>query len=225
VSKEEKKLQETKTMRSNQDDLVYRLVLIGDAAVGKSNLTMRFTEGTFRGFHRMTIGVDFVSKQWKVDGQEVTLEMYDCAGQSAQAPMVNNTFNGAHGGMVVFDITRRETFENVQGWIDRFRQRAGHSPFIVLVGNKRDLESDRRVQSFEAENLARSNGLMYFETSAKEGDNVEAVFGFLAQQIYRSVADATVVRERHGKAGPAAPIKLGGSDKPAPEKKKSRCAI
>ena len=203
-------------------ELNYKIVVIGDPMVGKSNLTAVFTGGEFTTDTNRTFGVDYVDTTLEINSREVKLEIFDSAGQERYGPLVKSTYNGSHGALVVFDLTQRATFEHVTKWLSDFRERAGHNPVVILVGNKSDL-SDRAVAAAEADAFARENGTGYFETSAKDGQNVQEVFKFLAQQIFNAVGDHTWKRERHGPQGPTVPVVLAPVDRKKDTGSKCKC--
>jgi small GTP-binding protein len=157
-----------------QDEHLLKILVIGDSAVGKSCLLLRYTDNKFTETFLTTIGVDFKTKFIDIDGRKVKLQIWDTAGQEKFRSITKAYYRGAHGIMVVFDLSRRETFNQVKNWIDSIRDSSSEVIDIVLVGNKADLP--RAVQKDEAERLASETGISYFETSAKVGVGVEDAF-------------------------------------------------
>jgi small GTP-binding protein len=157
-----------------------KILVIGESAVGKSCLLLRYTENHFTETFMTTIGVDFKTKFLTIDGKSVKLQIWDTAGQEKFRSITKAYYRGAHGILVVFDISRRDTFNQTKVWIDSIRDSSADSTPIdvILVGNKCDLE--RAVSREEGEALAREFQLSYFETSAKEAVNVENAFVSLA---------------------------------------------
>ncbi|CAE7620158.1 RAB8B, partial [Symbiodinium microadriaticum] len=155
-------------------DYSFKILIIGDAAVGKSALLTRFSENVFLHSYTSTIGIDFNSRMIRVGGSICKLEIWDTAGQERFSTITANYYRGAQGALLVYDIGRRESFEHVQAWYDRAKQLGGQDIEPVLIGNKIDLDpSVRQVSSEEGENLAMDLGIPFMETSALNGDNVE----------------------------------------------------
>ncbi|MHA1626675.1 MAG: GTP-binding protein [Candidatus Asgardarchaeia archaeon] len=161
---------------------LFKVIVIGDGMVGKTSLTLRFSQGTFREQYLMTIGVEFAIKVIKVNDSYLKLQIWDTGGQERFSHVRPLYYRGASGGLVCFDITNRTSFENVGKWIKEAKRYAGDIPF-VLVGTKYDLNYQRKVNREEAMALAESYGIPFYETSAKTGYNVDAVFEELARMI------------------------------------------
>eukprot|EP00300_Choanocystis_sp_HF-7_P030925 c39940_g1_i1.p1 GENE.c39940_g1_i1~~c39940_g1_i1.p1 ORF type:complete len:198 (+),score=39.05 c39940_g1_i1:49-642(+) len=163
-------------------------VLVGDSSVGKSSLLLQFTEDLFPSSYISTIGVDFKHRMKQVDGRNVKVQIWDTAGQERFRAMSSTYYRGAHGIVIVFDITDKKSFEDVQGWLSETAKYAAEGVSKLLVGNKLDLGSSRQVSREEAESLAASNGMLYFETSAKTGQNVEEAILSLVRKVNRGGA-------------------------------------
>jgi small GTP-binding protein len=165
-------------MAGNEELL--KILVIGESAVGKSCLLLRYTDDKFQDTFMTTIGVDFKTKFITVDGTAVKLQIWDTAGQEKFRSITKAYYRGAHGILVVFDVSRRDTFNQTRVWIDSIRDSSADSnPIdVIIVGNKCDLE--RAVTRDEAEGLAQQFQLPYFETSAKESVNVDQAFQSLA---------------------------------------------
>jgi len=160
---------------------IFKVVVVGDAAVGKTSLMFRFVHGTFQKDYKMTIGVNFATKMISLDnGVKVKLSIWDTAGQERFHFLLPSYYDGSSGGLLVFDVTRRESFTNLPKWIDQVRGKVSNIP-LLLLGNKADLEDLRAVTTDEAKQFAAQNGLVYSETSAKDGTNVDDVFAALTQ--------------------------------------------
>jgi Ras-related protein Rab-2A len=168
-------------------DYAYLLkyIIVGDSGVGKSCLLLRFTDRRFRGDHDMTIGCEFGVRTVTVEQTPVKLQIWDTAGQEAFRSIVRSYYRGAAGALLVYDISRRATFEHVAGWLQTVRKEASSDAMVVmLVGNKADLAAQREVSYEEGAELARKNGLVFKETSAKTAVNVDAAFVHTARDIY-----------------------------------------
>jgi len=176
-------------MKGDDDnDYLFKIVIIGDSAVGKSNLLVRFTRNEFNEKSKATIGVDFGTKSIDINGKVVTAQCWDTAGQERFRAVTSGYYRGAVGAMIVFDITSRVTFKNVTRWLNELREMADPDILIMMVGNKCDLEQQREVPSKEAESFAVANKISFLETSALNGQNVNQAFETLLHEIYNTVS-------------------------------------
>jgi len=165
---------------------MFKYIIVGDAGVGKSCLMMRFTDKRFRTEHQTTVGVEFASLLVTVGGEAIKLMIYDTAGQEFYRSITRQYYRSASGALLVYDISRRETFDHVTRWLQDMRGSASPSMAVMLIGNKTDLP--RREVSFEeGAACARAHGLAFQETSAKTAENVEDAFIKMAEQIYENV--------------------------------------
>ena len=155
-----------------------KILVIGESAVGKSCLLLRYTDDKFQETFMTTIGVDFKTKHIEVNGQKVKLQIWDTAGQDRFRSITKAYYRGAHGILVVFDISRKDTFNQTKMWIDSIKEASTDPVDMILVGNKADLE--RAVTREEAEEMAQRYGIKYFETSAKDNKGVNEAFMHLA---------------------------------------------
>ncbi len=161
-------------------------MLTGDALLGKSCLLLQFTDKRFTPVHDLTIGVEFGSRTLTIDGNQVKLQIWDTAGQEKFRSITRSYYRGAAGALLVYDITRRDTYEHLTSWLDDCRKYSNQNLTIMLVGNKSDLEAKREVSKEEGEAFAAKNGLFFLETSAKTAVNVEAAFLETARKIYEA---------------------------------------
>src|SRR3989338_10498987 len=156
--------------------MMFKYIIIGDSGVGKSCLLLQFTDKRFESMHDLTIGVEFGARVVSINGQEVKLQIWDTAGQDSFRSITRSYYRGAVGALVVFDVTKRESFEHMQMWIDDANAHS-HTPItMMLVGNKIDLENQRVVSKEEAEEFARKKGIFYIDASAKTAENVDSAF-------------------------------------------------
>eukprot|EP01156_Anaeramoeba_ignava_P017574 Anaeramoba_ignava/a841_38.p1 GENE.a841_38~~a841_38.p1 ORF type:complete len:210 (+),score=63.43 a841_38:133-762(+) len=169
-----------------QDEKTLKILLIGNSLVGKSSLLLRFCDNRFNEDMGTTIGVDFRFSSIELDGEEAKLQIWDTAGQERFRAVTRSYFRGSAGVLLVFDVTRRSTFNQISGWLNDAKTLTNPNSVIFLVGNKIDLE-DRQVSREEAENFALENELQYMETSAKTGNNVEETFMETARVVYERV--------------------------------------
>lgn len=164
-------------------DLMFKILLLGDSAVGKSNLLLRYTKDQFMTDMRSTIGVEFATKSLKLDGFELNVQIWDTAGMERYRSITSAYYRGAKGVIICYDITRKATFDNVDKWLDDFKSKADDDAVILLIGNKNDLNEQREVDKEEAALKAQKYNIAFMETSAKENDNVQKAFITLFQAI------------------------------------------
>lgn len=164
-------------------DYLFKFLLIGDSGVGKSSLLLRFADDTYTEAYVTTIGVDFKIRTINVDNKKIKLQIWDTAGQERFRTITTSYYRGAQGIIVMYDITDRDTFENIKLWLNEIDRYACKDVAKLLVGNKSDLESRRQVTYAEAEEFAKSINMIYIETSAKNSINVYQPFEDLARNI------------------------------------------
>uniref|UniRef100_A0A3B4UJJ2 RAB2A, member RAS oncogene family n=1 Tax=Seriola dumerili TaxID=41447 RepID=A0A3B4UJJ2_SERDU len=152
---------------------LFKYIIIGDTGVGKSCLLLQFTDKRFQPVHDLTIGVEFGARMITIDGKQIKLQIWDTAGQESFRSITRSYYRGAAGALLVYDITRRDTFNHLTTWLEDARQHSNSNMVIMLIGNKSDLESRREVKKEEGEAFAREHGLIFMETSAKTASNVE----------------------------------------------------
>jgi len=168
-------------------DYLFKFIIIGDAATGKSCLLHRFIDDKFRKESTHTIGVEFGSKIIEVGGHFVKLQIWDTAGQERFRSVTRSYYRGAAGTILVYDITSRESYNHVSSWLNDAKALANPDIAIVLVGNKIDLSSEREVSFLEASRFAQENELMFLETSALTGEGVSEVFLKCARTILSKI--------------------------------------
>merc|ERR1711934_962636 len=157
-------------------DYLFKLLLIGDSGVGKSCLLLRFADDTYAESYISTIGVDFKIRTIQLEGKTIKLQIWDTAGQERFRTITSSYYRGAHGIIVVYDITDADSFANVRQWLEEIQRYACEGVNKLLVGNKCDLASKRLVEKKTAEEFAEKFGITFLETSAKNNQNVEAAF-------------------------------------------------
>jgi len=173
----------TRVDPGNGYDYLVKLLLIGDSGVGKSSILMRFADNMFSDSFVATIGVDFKIKTLDIQVQSYKLQIWDTAGQERFRTITSSYYRGAHGVLVVFDVTNPETFRNVHKWIQEIGRYASDGVPLILIGNKCDLVEERKVSLSDAMELAKSQNMLYIETSAKNSENVEDAFSKMTLQI------------------------------------------
>ncbi|CAL9047909.1 ras-related protein RABA4d-like [Musa acuminata AAA Group] len=165
-------------------DYVFKIVVIGDSAVGKTQLLGRFTKDEFFLDSKSTIGVEFQTRTLVLNRKRIKAQIWDTAGQERYRAITSAYYRGALGAMLVYDITKRQTFDHVVRWIDELRANADNSIVVMLIGNKSDLAKNRVVSTEDAMEFAEEQGLFFSEASALSGDNVETAFLRLLEEIY-----------------------------------------
>ena len=163
-------------IRGMNFNYLLKYVIVGDASVGKSNLLLRYTHGQFREEYQLTIGVEFGSSNITIDKNVFRIQIWDTAGQENFKSITRSYYKNSACALIVYDITRRVSFENLSDWIEDCKNSSPKTVFMVLVGNKCDLEENREVTEEEGKEFAERHGMLFFETSAKTGKNVEEVF-------------------------------------------------
>merc|ERR1711934_268837 len=159
------------TMAGEEYDYLFKVVLIGDSGVGKSNLLMRFTRDEFKADSKSTIGVEFATQTIHVDKKTIKAQIWDTAGQERYRAITSAYYRGAVGALLVYDITKASTFESVKTmWLDELKQNADDHIIIMLVGNKKDLGHLRDVTTDAGRAFAKDENLSFIETSAQQRD-------------------------------------------------------
>ncbi|CEL03436.1 Putative Ras-like protein Rab-11B [Aspergillus calidoustus] len=163
-------------MAEDEYDFLFKLVLIGDSGVGKSNLLGRFTQNEFTSDSKTTIGVEFATRSIQVDTVKVKAQIWDTAGQERYRAITKAYYRGGVGALLVYDISKRQTYRNVGRWLQELRDSSSSNIATMLVGNKSDLGHLRAVSTEEAKRLVSENNLSFIETSALESSNVDVAF-------------------------------------------------
>ncbi|KAI9284948.1 GTP-binding protein [Umbelopsis sp. AD052] len=175
-------------MADDEYDYLFKLVLIGDSGVGKSNLLSRFTSNEFNLESKSTIGVEFATKNIVIDGHTIKCQIWDTSGQERYRAITGAYYRGAVGALLVYDITRPSSFQNIDHWLKELKDHADENIVMMLVGNKSDLaESSRGVPTNDGGAFAEDNKMLFFETSALDATNVDAAFQTVFSKIYEIV--------------------------------------
>ncbi|KAJ1670309.1 Ras- protein Rab-2-B [Coemansia sp. RSA 1694] len=166
---------------------LFKYIIIGDTGTHFSCLLLQFTDNRFLPSHDLTIGVEFGARMVNVDNKDIKLQIWDTAGQESFRSITRSYYRGAVGALLVYDITRRDTFDHLATWLADARKHSNANTTIMLIGNKCDLEAKRSVSREEGEEFASKNGLYFIETSAKTATNVEEAFVQTAKDIYEKI--------------------------------------
>lgn len=173
-------------------DYVFKMVLIGDSAVGKSQLLARFARNEFSVDSKATIGVEFQTKTLSIDNKTVKAQIWDTAGQERYRAVTSAYYRGAVGAMLVYDMSKRQSFDHISKWLEELRVHADKNIVVMLIGNKSDLGSLRAVPTEDAQEFAQRENLFFMETSALEATNVETAFFTVLTEIYQIISKKTL---------------------------------
>ena len=165
-------------------DYLFKIIIIGDSGVGKSNILGRYLTNTFKQDTKSTVGVEFGSKKISVNGVNIKLQIWDTAGQERYRSITSAYYKGSKGCFIVYDITSNQTFEDVEKWYEEINKSGDKGISIVLVGNKCDLEQERKVTVEMGEEKARNLNCPFFETSALNNTQIEKIFQVISEDIY-----------------------------------------
>ncbi|KAI3509301.1 hypothetical protein L1887_24475 [Cichorium endivia] len=190
-------------------DYLFKVVLIGDSGVGKSNLLSRFTRNEFCLESKSTIGVEFATRTLQVEEKTVKAQIWDTAGQERYRAITSAYYRGALGALLVYDTTKPTTFENISRWLKELRDHADSNIVIMLIGNKTDLKHLRAVTTEDAQTFAEKEGLSFIETSALEAVNVEKAFQTILGEIYRIISKKSLAVGNSGGGSGGGGVKQG----------------
>jgi small GTP-binding protein len=166
---------------------LFKYIIIGDAAVGKSNLLLRYAHGQFKDEYQLTIGVEFGAKNISINDKIYRIQIWDTAGQENFRSITRAYYKNSVCALVVYDITNRDSFNNISNWVEDCKNQSPKTIFMVLVGNKSDLNDKRVISVDEGRELAEKYNMIFFETSAKTGDNVDLIFFKSAEEIAKKI--------------------------------------
>lgn len=187
-------LDEEDSVSSITYDKKLKIMVVGESLVGKTSLIRRYTKNKFGGDYLATIGIDFQFKYLDINGKKVKVELWDTAGQERFKSIAKTYFQSSDGLLIVYDITCRNSFSKLDDWFEQIRLNAPENSKLMLVGNKKDIEKKREVSMEEGLNFANQNNVKFYETSAKDGTNVNSVFELLAQEI---ISDEEIIKTRN----------------------------
>ena len=177
-------------MSSNQSlkyDYLFKYIIIGNQAVGKSNLLLRYINGEFKNEYQATIGVEFGAKNVNIKDKLYRIQIWDTAGQENYKSITRAYYKNSACALIVYDVSNKESFSDVSTWIEDCKNQCPKTIYMILVGNKSDLNEQREVSKEEGQELANQYGIDFFETSAKTGQNVEELFYNTAEYIATNI--------------------------------------
>ena len=180
---------------STDTDLVYKILLLGDSEVGKSCFLMRYADNVFVDNYITTIGLDYKLKYIQLDsGQVIKVQLWDTAGQDRYRTIAKNYYKGSHGILLLYDVTKTSSFENIREWIKDIREEVYEKTIIFLIGNKIDIKDQIKIKTEEAQKLAEEFNIPFFEASAKSGENVDEIF----KALYKKISEVYVDIQQEG---------------------------
>jgi len=203
-------------MAASGYDFMFKLLIVGESGAGKTCMLLRFADDMFEEDFVSTIGVDFKVKEIQLDGKKIKLQIWDSAGQERFRNITSSYYRNCSGIIIVYDVTRMDSFEKVTDWIQEVRRFV--SVPLMIVGNKCDLVDKRQVPTERGEELAQQQGLIFMETSAKANTNIGAAFEQLAKKLVEAEAAKPKTEAPTGNVV----LSGGGKDKKK-EKKKGFC--
>ena len=168
-------------MADDEYDFIFKVLLLGNSDVGKSSLLLRFVDSVWNDAFVPTIGVDFKVKTLEINNKKVKMQIWDTAGEERFRTVVSTYFRGAHGILLLYDVTNRDSFKNLENWLIEIEKNSSEKVLKILLGNKCDLNDDREIQPDEGRAFADRNGMEFMETSAKMNTNVTEAFETLGK--------------------------------------------
>ena len=165
-------------------DVLFKIVLIGDSFVGKTNIMSKYLKNEFHEDSKATVGVEFGAKKFDIEGKSVKAQIWDTAGQERYKAITTTYYKGAKGALIVYDITRKETFDSVDRWISELVNSGDKNMTMLLIGNKCDLDTQRQVTKEQGEEKAKAFKVAFLETSASSGENLDVAFEMIMKEVY-----------------------------------------
>ena len=178
-------LEISEVSNTEKETMKFKTVIIGEAGVGKTSIVQQFVNKCFQEKYVETIGVEFFTKTFKINDKIIKAEIWDTAGSERFASITKNYYRGADGALIVYDISNKTTFDNVENWFNEIKNSCKEDAEIILIGNKNDLENQRQVSNNMLINLGKNLGIAVMETSAKDDYNINESFYLLIKEIYR----------------------------------------
>ena len=195
-----------------KDDFKLKIVVVGDSGVGKTNLIRRFIQDDFQSNSKATVGVEFFSKSFKINDNVFKIEIWDTAGQERYKSITAAYYKGAKGGLVVYDVTSKTSFDNVDNWVSEIKEKASTDMKTMMIGNKIDLKDERAVSTEEALEKAKLLELPLMEASALDSTNVKQAFYDLLKEMYKEVKKTIDVVEQAEKQNEGVQLDTNQSD-------------
>ena len=195
-----KKNMETITKGSEQDyEFIFKVLLIGNSNVGKSSLFLKFVDDIWNDTFVPTIGVDFKIKTFEIDSSKIKMQIWDTAGQERFKNIIASYYRGAHGILLLYDVTDKDSFKNLSNWLIEIEKNSSKNVIKVLIGNKTDLEDKRVISQNQGKDFADTYGLKFIETSVKKNINVKEAFETLGRELMAASGDKRITKEKPNK--------------------------
>ena len=190
----------TNSNASDQDyEFIFKVLLLGNSNVGKSSLFLRFVDDIWNDTFVPTIGVDFKIKTFEIDSKKIKMQIWDTAGQERFKNIISSYYRGAHGILLLYDVTDKDSFKNLSNWLIEIEKNASKNVLKVLIGNKSDLEDKRVISYNQGKEFADTYGLKFIETSAKKNLNVNEAFETLGREIMIASAEKKITKQKPNK--------------------------
>ena len=191
---------ETTSKGSKQDyEFIFKVLLIGNSNVGKSSLFLKFVDDIWNDTFVPTIGVDFKIKTFEIDTKKIKMQIWDTAGQERFKNIISSYYRGAHGILLLYDVTDKDSFKNLSNWLIEIEKNSSKNVIKVLIGNKTDLEDKRVISKNQGKDFADTYGLKFVETSVKKNINVKEAFETLGRELMAASVDKKIVKEKQNK--------------------------
>jgi len=184
---------------SEEYEFIFKVLLLGNSNVGKSSLFLRFVDDIWNDTFVPTIGVDFKIKTFDIDEKKIKMQIWDTAGQERFKNIIASYYRGAHGILLIYDVTDKDSFKNLSNWLIEIEKNASKNVLKVLIGNKNDLEDKRVITYNQGKEFADTYGLKFIETSAKKNLNVNEAFETLGRELMQASEDKRITKQRQNK--------------------------
>jgi len=207
------------TAKGSEDyEFIFKVLLLGNSNVGKSSLFLRFVDDIWNDTFVPTIGVDFKIKTFNIDEKKIKMQIWDTAGQERFKNIIASYYRGAHGILLIYDVTDKDSFKNLSNWLIEIEKNASKNVLKVLIGNKVDLEDKRVITYNQGKEFADTYGLKYIETSAKKNLNVNEAFETLGRELMAASDDKRITKQKQNKK-----VTVSNAQDLTPEQKKGCC--
>ena len=207
------------TAKGSEDyEFIFKVLLLGNSNVGKSSLFLRFVDDIWNDTFVPTIGVDFKIKTFNIDEKKIKMQIWDTAGQERFKNIIASYYRGAHGILLIYDVTDKDSFKNLSNWLIEIEKNASKNVLKVLIGNKVDLEDKRVITYNQGKEFADTYGLKYIETSAKKNLNVNEAFETLGRELMTASDDKRITKQKQNKK-----VTVSNAQDLTPEQKKGCC--